>query len=330
EKIERIRVDILKLALREMGLISTGIRAVRLKMRNHSREVVIREAGERLYDMIKHTGGFSLLELTQEKHKQNSQRTDDSYSNVPMKRHSLLSIVVGSDNEPTYMVLLNEFGDEPQCNESTFTYGIGKKNMDLKKFKEFVQSRRPSLIVIDASSPKCRFFKEDVEKVLYGIETDVDEDAAAGPSQSIKVELVDPRVSNLYKNSANAEKEFPSWPANERQAVSLGRYAMCPMTELCNRWCEDATGKNEILSLPFHSLMNEIPSDLLLNSFRRRIMKLVCEVGVRLNVMANRSWLSGPLQFVSGLGPHKASNLLYHLNEAGFILNRGIIKKKNI
>merc|ERR1719206_673327 len=187
---------------------------------------------------------------------------------------------------------------------------MSKKNGDLKLFREFVEQHEPTLIVVDAGNLAARGFKMDIEKVLDGIDSEVLE-------VTPKVLFVDPCVSLLYRNSDDAMKEFQSWSVCQRQAVSLGRFVLSPITEVTNRWSIDSkTGQNELLSLPLHRHLADLSGKAqlrLLRQFRVVLMSIVNSVGCLINLSSFREHLSGPVQFVSGLGVHNAKNLLYKL-----------------
>ena len=184
-----------------------------------------------------------------------------------LRGKNILSIIVGEENSPSFLVLLNHFGDvidetmlhymktyirlNPNSNNVISTHDrlqLEKKNDDLKLFKDFVEQHKPEVIIIDAGNLLARNFKVIIEKVL----------SSNDYTQDLRVEFVDPCVSLLvlvwdsisigYRNSDDAIKEFQSWSVCQRQAVSLGRFVLDPITELTKRWCIDSkTTKNEIL-----------------------------------------------------------------------------------
>ncbi len=51
-------------------------------------------------------------------------------------------------------------------------------------------------------------------------------------------------------------------------------------------------------------------------------MDIVNRVGCEINLISQRPFLSGPLQFTSGLGERKAKHLIYKLKETGIFLSR--------
>ena len=76
----------------------------------------------------------------------------------------------------------------------------------------------------------------------------------------IPIKYVDPCVSIVYRSSYLAKNEFPSYPEELRQGVSLARFVISPISELCHLWSEDPMhGKNLISSLPLDNLLDEIP-----------------------------------------------------------------------
>eukprot|EP01083_Nonionella_stella_P000049 139_1 len=265
---------------------------------------------------------------------------------------NILSIIVGEENSPSFLVLLNHFGDvidetmlhymktkirlNPQFNNNNAEGNkqhntaivsthdrlqLEKKNGDLKLFREFVEQHKPELIVIDAGNLLARQFKTDIESVL----------ASNDYCSNVRVLFVDPCVSLLYRNSDDAIREFQSWSVCQRQAVSLGRFVLDPITELSKRWCIDSrTGRNELLSLPLHRNMTDIAPPKLLNDFRKVFMDIVADCGVQINLCSQRDFLSGAIQFVSGLGPRKATNLMFGLKQRGTFCSRAEILRRHV
>ena len=313
---KKLKLRILHDAL-NLYLIPTAVKWIQKKMLEHDEERVISDACTELKILANVAG----------------QREN-------LRGKNILSIIVGEENSPSFLVLLNHFGDviddtmlhymktyirlNPNSNNVISTHDrlqLEKKNGDLKLFKEFVEQHKPELIVIDAGNLLARNFKADIEKVLHSNDY----------TQNLRVHYVDPCVSLLYRNSDDAIKEFQSWSVCQRQAVSLGRFVLDPITELTKRWCIDSkTGKNEILSLPLHPNMADVNPNKMLTAFRKVLMDITNEVGVMLNLSSQRDFLGGPIQFLSGLGPRKAKNLVFELKKRGRFLSRDVLVKKHI
>ena len=68
----------------------------------------------------------------------------------------------------------------------------------------------------------------------------------------------------------------------------------------------------------------------LLKSFRKILMDIRNEVGLMLNLSSQRDFLNGPIQFICGLGPRKATNLMYELKKRGRFISRAAISKKQV
>jgi len=311
---KELRLKILKDAL-NLYLVPTALKWLKRKMLEHDEESVIEDAAAEL-KLLANVAG----------------------ERANLRGKTLLSIIVGEESSPTFLVLLNHFGDvidetmlhymkthirlNPNSNTVISTHDrlqLEKKNGDLKLLREFVEQHKPSLIVIDAGNLLARNLKADIEKALASNDYS---------DATVRVEFVDPCISLLYRNSDDAIKEFQSWSVCQRQAVSLGRFVLDPITELTKRWAVDSkTGKNEMLSLPLHPNMADVDPNKLLAAFRKVLMDVTNEVGVLLNLSSHRDFMSGPTQFLSGLGPRKAKNLLFQLKQRGSFPNRAALKE---
>ena len=312
---KELKLRILKDAL-NLYLVPTALKWLKRKMLENDEESVIHDAAEELKLLANVAGERAAL-----------------------RGKTLLSIIVGEESSPSFLVLLNHFGDvidetmlhymkthirlNPNSNTVISTHDrlqLEKKNGDLKLLREFVEQHKPSLIIIDAGNLLARNFKADIEKALAS------NDYSDGTT--VRVEFVDPCISLLYRNSDDAIKEFQSWSVCQRQAVSLGRFVLDPITEISKRWAIDSkTGQNEMLSLPLHKNMSDVDPNKLLKAFRKVLMDVTNQVGVLLNLSSQRDFLSGPVQFISGLGPRKAKHLLFQLKQRGSFTNRKMLEE---
>lgn len=257
------------------------------------------------------------------------------------RARNILSCVVGDFQEPSFVVCLNEKGDvlenlQLHFMKESIRYTPGqrtehqkaltqRKHKDTFQFKNFVRQHMPSFIAIDASGIQCRRFQLEVLQALTGL----------GKEATTPVVLVDPSVSRIYKRSEKAERELSSYPSGARQAVSLGRFCLDPISEVCNLWYSDkVTGSNNILALPLSPISKYVPENVMIQSLRRVLIQEVNMHGVILNNMVSREWHRGPLQFVCGLGQIRAEALLKSLSTQGHmygrpeLVNRGIMQHK--
>eukprot|EP01079_Euglenida_sp_SAG-EU17-18_P003534 gene3534-3985_t len=114
-------------------------------------------------------------------------------------------------------------------------------------------------------------------------------------------------VAKVYAMSERAEAEFPDRSVQFRTAVSLGRFFREPLHEICGLFNRD----RDALRLSLHPLQGEVPQDLLYERLEQTMCSVVCLSGVDINrtVPASAAHLQPCLQFVAGLGPHKAAAL---------------------
>ncbi|RWW27585.1 hypothetical protein BHE74_00012559 [Ensete ventricosum] len=103
-----------------------------------------------------------------------------------------------------------------------------------------------------------------------------------------------------------------------KRAVALGRFLQNPLAmvaTLCG------PGK-EILSWKLCPLEHFLTPDEKYEVVEQVMVDATNQVGVDINLAASHEWLFAPLQFISGLGPRKASALQKAFVRAGSIFNR--------
>jgi transcription elongation factor SPT6 len=351
---------------------------VRSSLLRHAVEFVSNRIGKKFNDMLC-MGGFKPDSHTMKDSQGDADSSSSSSKKKKKKSYSsshenwrIFSLILGDQWTPTYIAVLNRYGQiidhaclhhlksnasnkgkngDQQLNESE-RLALTRKKEDTKKFRDLVITHSPKLILIDASSMEARYFKEDLRnKILANLDQIND----------ISIEFADPQLSRIYMNSARAELEFKEFPRNLRQAISLGRKALDPISEFAgvysgpidsNQWYESANtsaqlmnsiragGKNEealkkdvvaaatnalqndMLALNMHPLQRMLPTRILLSTLQRTLVRMVNYVGVDINKIQQRPWLTGTLQFLTGLGPIKAKMLLDYAKKRGYLASR--------
>ena len=119
--------------------------------------------------------------------------------------------------------------------------------------------------------------------------------------------------ASIYSASAIARKEFPDYDVTVRGAVSIGRRLMDPLSELV---------KIDPKSIGVGQYQHEVDQKILKNSLDDVVVSAVNKVGVDVNVAS--PYL---LQYVSGLGPGLAENIVKYRSEVGVFKNREDLKK---
>lgn len=86
------------------------------------------------------------------------------------------------------------------------------------------------------------------------------------------------------------------------------------MAEILTMWSEK-TEDNGILFMNMHPLQKSVNQQRLKAELERVAVEMVNLVGIDLNQLKEHQHLQNQLQFVSGLGPRKALNLLENLKK---------------
>ena len=131
--------------------------------------------------------------------------------------------------------------------------------------------------------------------------------------RDLEVYIVREDGASIYSASAIARKEFPDFDVTVRGAVSIGRRLMDPLSELV---------KIDPKSIGVGQYQHEVDQKTLKTSLDDVVVSAVNTVGVDLN-------LASPylLQYVSGLGPGLAENIVKYRQEVGTFKSREELKK---
>ncbi|MFT6811297.1 MAG: hypothetical protein ACJA01_004545 [Saprospiraceae bacterium] len=144
----------------------------------------------------------------------------------------------------------------------------------------------------------------------YNIENIAIGNATAGREtyqflQSINTEaelyMVNESGASIYSASEIAREEFPDHDITVRGAVSIGRRLMDPLAELV---------KIDPKSIGVGQYQHDVNQPLLRDNLQRVVESCVNAVGINLNTASKHV-----LQYVSGIGPTLAENIINHRNE---------------
>lgn len=121
----------------------------------------------------------------------------------------------------------------------------------------------------------------------------------------------DPTVAQLFVKTSQAEQEFKALPNIIKEGISLARYMQNPMAEILGLW-SDRNQDNAVFYIPFHPLQNQLTLNRLKKEYEKVAMEVSNSIGISVNEL-NYRHLSTGLQFLCGMGPRKASQLLEDL-----------------
>jgi uncharacterized protein len=131
--------------------------------------------------------------------------------------------------------------------------------------------------------------------------------------RDVEVYVVREDGASIYSASSIARKEFPQFDVTVRGAVSIGRRLMDPLAELV---------KIDPKSLGVGSYQHEVNQNLLKVALDDVVVSCVNAVGVDVNTAS--PYL---LQYVSGLGPALAENIVKYRSEQGAFKSRKELKQ---
>lgn len=177
------------------------------------------------------------------------------------------------------------------------------------------QSER--LAAADAAKTAALCEKLDIEVIAIGNGTAGRETEAfirkIDFSRNIPVVMVNESGASIYSASEVAREEFPNEDVTVRGAVSIGRRLMDPLAELV---------KIDPKSIGVGQYQHDVDQSRLRQSLDDVVVSCVNNVGVEVNTASKQL-----LQYVSGLGPQLAQNVIDYRNENGPFQSRQELKK---
>ena len=135
----------------------------------------------------------------------------------------------------------------------------------------------------------------------------------SGQSGQLQVFVVSEDGASVYSASKVARDEFPDEDVTVRGAVSIGRRLMDPLAELV---------KIDPKSIGVGQYQHDVDQTKLKQQLDQTVMSCVNSVGVNLNTASSHL-----LQYVSGLGPALAKNIVDYRKENGAFTSRAQLKK---
>ena len=144
--------------------------------------------------------------------------------------------------------------------------------------------------------------------------SDVQGDLAPRTSHLVpRIYVVSEDGASVYSASKVAREEFPDEDVTVRGAVSIGRRLMDPLAELV---------KIDPKSIGVGQYQHDVDQTKLKQQLDQTVMSCVNSVGVNLNTASSHL-----LQYVSGLGPALAKNIVDYRKENGAFTSRAQLKK---
>jgi uncharacterized protein len=177
------------------------------------------------------------------------------------------------------------------------------------------QNERPAPTESAKIAAWCQRF--EIEAIAIGNGTASRETEAfvrgVGLPAHIPVVVVNESGASIYSASETARAEFPDKDVTVRGAVSIGRRLMDPLAELV---------KIDAKSIGVGQYQHDVDQPLLKQSLDDVVVSCVNSVGVEVNTASKQL-----LQYVSGLGPQLAQNIIDYRNSSGPFRSREGLKE---
>ncbi|MCH2232976.1 MAG: RNA-binding transcriptional accessory protein [Crocinitomicaceae bacterium] len=196
------------------------------------------------------------------------------------------------------LVCLNEEGDLKH-NENIYPHSPQKKMSEAKsKIYQLVESYNIDVIAIGDGTAS-----RETENMIKHMRF----------SRDVEVFVVREDGASIYSASKIAREEFGQYDVTVRGAVSIGRRLMDPMAELV---------KIDPKSLGVGQYQHDVNQNKLQDALDRVVVNSVNKVGVNLNTASKYL-----LNYVAGLGPKLAENIVDYRQKNGAFSSRAELKK---
>ena len=164
-----------------------------------------------------------------------------------------------------------------------------------KDLLDFLDNRRPDVVVVGGFTVMTRRLLEQVEKVAA--------DLRELRGDDLSVIMINDEVARLYQNSKRAAEDHPEANPLTRYCISLARLVQNPMNEYA------ALGR-DLISIRQHPLQHLIGEDRLRELLDRALINIINAVGIDFNAVVESPYKAHMLKFICGLGPRKAQSLI--------------------
>jgi transcription elongation factor SPT6 len=289
--------------------------AMRLCVNDFLMPVLEREAHERLLEEAQEFVLKSISQKVMERVAQAPYTKEFTYANEDEEEEGvrIMGVVYSSDpNEAAFAVVIDENGGVVDHQRFPHLYKRISRNdphslkrRELDNLRDFIVKTNPHVIAMAGEDLEAIRLQTDISALIRQMKEDNEI-----PYQ-IPVEIVACDIAKVYMNSRMAVEELPSYPPVLRQSVALARCLLDPLVEFCHL----CNTEDDILFVKFHPLQEEVAKQDLLTAIHRELINRVNEVGVDINRCLEFPHTAGMLQFVCGLGPRKAAQLLKVLKQ---------------
>ncbi|KAK1302050.1 hypothetical protein QJS10_CPB12g01717 [Acorus calamus] len=193
-----------------------------------------------------------------------------------------------------------------------------RKKNDEKRLQKFLIDHQPHIVGVGAANLACKNLMDDICEAIFELVQERPRDIGYELDSSRDIIFFDESLPRLYENSRISSDQLPSQPGIVKRAVALGRYLQNPLAMVATL-CGPG---REILSWKLSSLDHFLTPDEKYGMVEQVMIDATNQIGIDVNLAASHEWMLAPLQFISGLGPRKASSLRKDIVRRGLIHSR--------
>jgi len=179
------------------------------------------------------------------------------------------------------------------------------KEDDMERFRDMVTYYKPHVVCVGGESRDAMYLVQDLKDVLVTLEEQEQ-------FPKINVEIIDNSFSKIYACSKKGLAEYVGYPPLLVEAISLARRVQDPLLEFSQLCNED----DEILNVRYHPLQDLLAPPLLLSGLHQEFVNRTNEVGVDLNLAVANPYRQNLVQFLGGLGPRKAADIIKKIKQS--------------
>ena len=283
---------------------------VKRLLENNAEQYVIRQMSEK-YKKLLMTPSYYRLD-------------DMPIGNIQDSQVDVLIFVVEHPCEgrkkPVQLVWLDGNGE---VLEEKVELGIGFKNLDtmskneedlynisFEQIRDNLKKRKPKLIIVGANCQEAETIFNTISKKDLLIEC-----YGAIECEKVKISFAPLKLQHYFL-------KFPS--PLQQSAISLGRYAQNPLSEILNTWVQMKEGAKYRIEdfMELHPLQNLVSRELSDKCLENIAVECVNAVGIDVNKIIGHKHLFAQLRFVSGLGKFRANAILEELEKNGILKTR--------
>ena len=289
--------------------------ALRDELKDHSEKYVISECAKYFRDQI---------------NIQPYRKTNDTGENISEhSRLKVLSCISEAATSKCYFAITDENGELLEHLVLSFIGRNPGNDMSLKTIynqerqllKNLLTRIYPDVIVVGATNLNCQQIKMELDNVSQEVLTEQETSGVTNLTKPFVMWGIS-SVPTAWSKTYQAKQRYEELPQELREALSMCRIVQDPLVETLNLWNERIKD-NVLLSLNYHVMQHMVSPVKLKAEFEKIAMEVCNNVGVDINKVVKYRHLASPLQFISGLGPRKATNLIEKIqHELGVVKMR--------